>query len=90
MSRGANAIKHHLFTLITLLGCLAPWITPRHFPLSSFPGRALEVAGPPRIQHQVLESVERDEEQPLVGQMAGSVGCADSPEIPVRVNLRGK
>ena len=27
-----RAIRHHLFILISLLGCLAPWVTPREFP----------------------------------------------------------
>lgn len=27
-----SALRQNSFILITLLGCLAPWITPRHFP----------------------------------------------------------
>jgi hypothetical protein len=29
-------IRQQLFTLLTLFGCLAPWITPRHFPVHTF------------------------------------------------------
>ena len=25
--------RRHLFTLVALLGCIAPWVTPRHFPV---------------------------------------------------------
>lgn len=31
-------IRHQLFTLVTLLGCVAPWITPRHFPIHRLQG----------------------------------------------------
>lgn len=30
-------LRHHLFTLIGLIGCIAPWATPRHFPLHTLP-----------------------------------------------------
>lgn len=26
-----QSVRHHGFILIALLGCIAPWITPRHF-----------------------------------------------------------
>jgi hypothetical protein len=33
-----QAFRHHLFTLVALLGCAAPFITPRHFPVHQLPG----------------------------------------------------
>lgn len=31
-------VRHQLFTLVTLLGCVVPWITPRHFPVHRLQG----------------------------------------------------
>ncbi len=31
--------RRHLFTLIALLGCIAPWVTPRLFQSESFFGK---------------------------------------------------
>jgi hypothetical protein len=39
-------IRHQLFTLLTLLGCIAPWVTPRHFPLHHLQGATAPVISP--------------------------------------------
>jgi hypothetical protein len=34
-----QAFRHHVFVGVTLLGCLAPWVTPRLFPSHLIPIR---------------------------------------------------
>lgn len=61
-------IRHQLFTLVTLLGCVAPWLTPRHFPVH----RLLQGKQEPMVMPWVAQKSEHTHlAQPLVYEDSG-------------------
>jgi hypothetical protein len=69
-------IRQQLFTLITLLGCIAPWVTPRHFPIHKMQGAREPVVlpwviqGADRMQVSQPAQVEEVGQRQLAGELA--------------------
>lgn len=69
-------VRHQLFTLITLLGCVVPWITPRHFPVHRLQGArepiVISLAIPDAARVESAPSVDLEEvgQRQLAGQLA--------------------
>jgi hypothetical protein len=68
--RRYQAFRHHLFVLITLLGCLAPWVTPRHFAIHTGPSFSQGAALTTVIRLSDLMSTERHDQE--AGRVGGS------------------